>query len=447
MTVVPPHVRVVRFFEQRPWLGDLLFKVLPLSFLAWTFWGTSTGYYENEAYAVGFLGSTVNRALMLTLEMIVIAPLVISRIRPGLAATVMAVGAVLQIVTLSGPGFSVIAVPLAVYSCAKYGTRRVSRTFLLVGLGGAVLVGLFGLVEQFRFAENPAAPGFTLDVAWMAVMVTFITLFAAAVVLVAWLLGDLSGRRRREVEAVAEKNRLLEVERDQEARMAAAAERMRIAREMHDVISHSMSVMIAQADGGRYVLNQDPQRAGEAFETIGETGREALSQMRRMLGVLREEHEELARRPAPGVQDLDQLVADVQASGLPVTLHMAPHLPSLQESVGLAVYRIVQEALTNTLKHGGPDAQAQVWLGVDSDSEDLVVEIRDSGQGAQADNDGAGSGLLGMTERAQLYGGTLEVHRPERGFAVTARFPFSAVFSSRSGSDTVKTSPVKGSTA
>ncbi|GFZ87440.1 sensor histidine kinase [Nesterenkonia alkaliphila] len=192
----------------------------------------------------------------------------------------------------------------------------------------------------------------------MLFIAALITGFCAAVVVSAWLFGDLAGRRRREREAIQERNRLLERERDQEAQLAADAERMRIAREMHDVVSHSMSVMIAQADGGRYVLQADPARAGQAFETIGETGREALTELRRMLGVLREEGEQKLR-PAPGIESIPQLVADVQASGLPVELHIAhASLPPMNEGVELAIYRIAQEALTNTLKHGGEGARA-----------------------------------------------------------------------------------------
>lgn len=259
--------------------------------------------------------------------------------------------------------------------------------------------------------------------------------FCAAVVVGAWTIGDLGGRRRREQAAVSEKNRLLEVERDQEARLAADAERMRIAREMHDVVSHSMSVMIAQSDGGRYVVHQNPHQAEEAFQAIGTTGRETLSELRRMLGVLREDSEELARRPAPNLDGLPQLLEDVRASGLDVCLEALPEdLPPLTEGAGLTVYRIIQEALTNTLKHGGERASATVGLSVapgaeSSAAQELRLEVRDTGQGAAALSDGAGSGIRGMTERARLYGGDVEARAHSDGFVLGARFPLHRVVS------------------
>ncbi|WP_258934141.1 sensor histidine kinase [Nesterenkonia pannonica] len=261
---------------------------------------------------------------------------------------------------------------------------------------------------------------------------TLLTGFCASVVVGAWTLGDLGGRRRREQAATNEKNRLLEVEREQEARLAADAERMRIAREMHDVVSHSMSVMIAQSDGGRYVLRNDAEQAEQAFEAIGRTGREALSELRSMLGVLREGSEDLQRRPAPSLDQLPQLLDDIRASGLEVRVMSAPeHLPILSEGAGLAVYRIIQEALTNTLKHGGSDAAAELRVTVEHTASEatpeLVVDVRDDGAGADAPSDGSGSGILGMSERARLYGGVLNASAEQGGYRLTARFPLRKV--------------------
>lgn len=428
LVAVPVHVRVVRFFEARPWLGDSVFKVLPLLFFVMVFWWWSyPGFAE---WTTGMFGARVHAPTMTILELLAILPLALSRIRPGLAAGIIAVAALGQMLLLFGPGVSSIAVPLVIYTCAKYGTRRVSLSYLVLGGIGGLLVGAHVVVAMGFLADYD---GVAYGPNWPGILFTA-TLsagFCAAVVLAAWLLGDLAGRRRQERESIAEKNRLLERERDQEARLAADAERMRIAREMHDVVSHSMSVMIAQADGGRYVLHGDPGRAARAFETIGETGREALTELRRMLGVLRET-DELQTRPAPGVADLPDLIDDFRASGLPVQLHIAEHMvPEFSEAVGLAVYRIVQEALTNTLKHGGRGAEATVGIHRDS-SQHLVVEIRDTGRGAQAEGDGSGSGVLGMAERVKLYGGSL-VARPRddgssaSGFLVVARFPLQRI--------------------
>lgn len=430
--VSPPHVRIMRFFERHLWLGDTLWKVLPLVLLSQMIWVLSG---PGRGHGHGFFGTEVYIPAMVILDLLAVVPLALSRIRPGLAAGIIAFACICQLLALYGVGMSAFSVPLIVYACAKFGSRRVSRGYLILALFGAVLLGLFCFLVLSVQGDpmNPLDPGWS---GYLAISL-LITGFSATTVLAAWLFGDLAGRRRREREAIEEKNRLLERERDQEARLAADAERMRIAREMHDVVSHSMSVMIAQADGGRYVIDQDPVRAGEAFETIGATGREALTELRRMLGVLREEGE-LKKRPAPGVNDLPRLVEDVRASGLEVELNIAQgSLPELNEGVQLAIYRIVQEALTNTLKHGGAEATAEIWLGTDHRSGELALEVRDTGQGA-TDDDGAGSGLLGMAERAKLYGGSL-VARPkgeeslESGFVVEARFPLSRVRQPASG--------------
>lgn len=428
----PVHVRVVRFFEARPWLGSSLLA-LPLALAAFTAWGLNRP-------STGMLGAGVLWPLMLLLDLAAILPVAFSRVRPGWAVAVAGTACTLQILTLQGPGWSSLAVPLLVYAAAKYGTRRISLTALGWGLLGGLLAGatlVVGyLIRWYRYDpdESPFyAPDPLAELPFLIVTMLLIAGFCAAVVVGAWTIGDLGGRRRREQAAVSEKNRLLEVERDQEARLAADAERMRIAREMHDVVSHSMSVMIAQSDGGRYVVHQDPHQAEEAFQAIGATGREALSELRRMLGVLREDSEELARRPAPSLEGLPQLIEDVRASGLEVTLEAFPeHLPPLTEGAGLTVYRIIQEALTNTLKHGGEQAAATIRLTVAPGAEgtaaqELALQISDTGHGAAALSDGAGSGIRGMTERARLYGGHVEARAHSGGFLLTARFPLDRV--------------------
>ncbi|NYJ78096.1 signal transduction histidine kinase [Nesterenkonia xinjiangensis] len=411
-TMQPLHVRLWQTLGRRPWILDGGLIALPLALFA-------------VLTAVGAEGRTLFGGqgpwlLVLSLDLMTTLPLAARRSRPAWAAGLIALGALGQVLTLTGPGYTALTVPIVLYSVAKFGTRRASRLYLIVALIGAVLLGGQVFVQQMIFLGGPPVDPMTF------VLVLLLTGFSAAVVLVAWLLGDLGGRRRREIAAITERNELLELEREHETRLAADAERMRIAREMHDVISHSMSVMIAQADGGRYVVAQDPQRAGEAFETIGRTGREALTEMRSMLGVLREERESLLLRPSPGLEDLGRMIADVRAAGLPVELNdrVAETLgrpPALPEGAGLAVHRIVQEALTNTLKHGGPEASATVAL----QAEDgwLIVAVRDTGRGSRAETDGAGSGLLGMAERARLHGGTVEATAHTRGFDVVARLP------------------------
>ncbi|PRZ17707.1 sensor histidine kinase [Nesterenkonia sandarakina] len=407
-------------------LIDALIKVLPL--LVLMLFSHSGGMRSS-----GEIGIQVPWWVIILVEVFAILPLAFSRTNPGAAAGVIAVFCATQLVIGTAPGVSALAVPLVLYACAKYSTPRVSWSFLAVALLGAAALGAYFIFLDMYYMQQ-----YDYYNSWTNSLVSagLIAGFAAAVALTSWLAGHLAGRRRRELGAISERNQLLIRERDQEARLAVDAERMRIAREMHDVISHSMSVMIAQADGGRYVLQQSPERAERAFATISDTGREALTEMRRMLGVLRDEDGALQKRPAPGVQDLPQLIEDVAASGLPVRLHMlSDSIPKLPEGVGLAAYRIVQEALTNTLKHAGPQAHAEVWVATAAEAEPaLMLEVRDSGRGAAAPDDGAGSGLLGMTERARLYGGTVTTRAHAGGFDVLARFPLGADSAGSAGS-------------
>ena len=253
------------------------------------------------------------------------------------------------------------------------------------------------------------------------VLLVVVVALCASIVLIAWLLGGVGFRRRREIEGIRERNRLLERERESETRLAADAERMRIAREMHDVSAHSLSVVIAQADGGRYAAKSDPAVAVGALETIAQTGREALAQTRSLLGFLRaEEDDERTSSPLPGVADIGSLIADVRSAGLPVSVTELDDVDRgrLAEGASLAVYRIVQEALTNVLKHAGDGARAHVEL-LAEDAE-LVARISDNGTGnttgrgrgetdghgaddpTQAAASGRGYGIVGMQERAAL---------------------------------------------
>ncbi|WP_188550240.1 sensor histidine kinase [Sediminivirga luteola] len=433
---VPWYMRLPRYLDRRPWIMDTLVWAVPLALIGVLSFGA--GQADQTVW-----GRPSPPALLLALELLTTLPLALRRTRPAVSAGLIATGAALQVLLLTGPASTCVTVPAAVYATAKYGSRRVSLGYLLLALAGALLLGAFFAVQVLYL--GPAVP-FRWEFVIVVVMVVG---FAASVVVACWLLGAMSGRKRREIQAISERNRLLEREREQEARLAADAERMRIAREMHDVISHSMSVMIAQADGGRYVLNSasgsgtretptgTAQAAGHvasagavhaaegAFGTIAETGREALAQMRRMLGVLREEGEALQMRPAPGLSDLPRLIADVRATGLPVVLEGDPAvLPPLPEGAGLAMYRIVQEALTNVMKHAGPEASATVSVQARRwPAPELVVCVRDDGLGSAAAGDGQGSGLLGMRERAALYGGVVETYADARGFQVLARFP------------------------
>jgi signal transduction histidine kinase len=225
----------------------------------------------------------------------------------------------------------------------------------------------------------------------------------------------------------------LEAEQQAQARAAVAAERARIARELHDVIAHSVSVMVIQAGAAEQLLEQTPERARGPLEAVQDTGRQTIVELRRLLGILREDGQELSLAPQPGLAGLDLLVEEMRQAGLPVQLRAEGQPGRLPPGADLAAYRIIQEALTNTLRHAGP-AQAEVIVRYQDHAVEL--EILDNGQGPPL-RDGAdgrsGHGLVGMRERVALYGGTLDAGpratttgTAETGYAVRARLPTDA---------------------
>jgi signal transduction histidine kinase len=231
-------------------------------------------------------------------------------------------------------------------------------------------------------------------------------------VLLAAALGAWRRSRRTELAALRERTRLLAVERDQQA----ALERARIARELHDVVAHSLSVIVVQADGAAAAAAQRPEQAVGALNTIGDTAREALGQMRRLLGVLRE-RDEAELTPQPGVAQLDALVEQVARAGVPAHLAREGHPRDVAGEVDLTLYRVAQEALTNVIKHAGPVSRVDVVLRYQEDAVEL--HVRDDGRGGQT-TDGRGQGLVGMRERVGLHDGTLEAGPNEQGFEVRA---------------------------
>ncbi|MEV5746239.1 sensor histidine kinase [Actinoallomurus sp. NPDC052308] len=276
----------------------------------------------------------------------------------------------------------------------------------------AVAVAEFGAaLAVWRWWVEPNAPN-----KWSALLP--FTVFTGAM----WIWGLYMSTRRKYTAELEERAKRLERERDAHMQVAAAGERARIAREMHDVIAHSVSVMVVQADGASYMVDIDPARAKRAMETIGTTGRQALTEMRRMLGVLREGGDAGPYAPQPGVEQLAELVDQIRSAGLPVGLTVEGVPSELPTALQLTVYRIVQEALTNTRKHAGPAATAEVNLHYGDDA--VEIRIRDDGRGAAAVGDGQGHGLVGMSERAALYGGSVRSGpRPGGGWEVFARLP------------------------
>lgn len=317
-------------------------------------------------------------------------PLVWRRMYPVAAGGIVAVASYAHLAFLPelGPG-TAIAVPVAVYSLAAYAPRWAANVALVAAVAGGAGAGA-------RYLSPPGSRPF--DVAVMAVLVA---VFLGGI----WAFGRVRGLRLREVTSLTERNRLLELERLKEAELAATQERTRIAREMHDIVAHSLTAIIAQADGGRYAAAQHPETATEVFATISETGRGALTDMRSLLSVLREDSPR-EFTTTPGLGDLGALIDRMGDSGLDVTFTETGTPREVSDGLGLSVYRIVQESLTNVLKHAGPSAHAEVTL--DWRPDRLVVETVDDGRGAAAlvEARPGGQGLTGIDERARLHGGT-----------------------------------------
>jgi signal transduction histidine kinase len=228
-------------------------------------------------------------------------------------------------------------------------------------------------------------------------------------------------RRLREA-ALQETNEALARERDERARTAVAEERTRIARELHDVVAHAVSVIVVQARGGRRLLDAEPEAARGAFDTIERTGQDALGEMRRLLGALRADDEALALAPQPSMTRLQALAEAVTEAGLPVELRIDGDPAELPPGVDVSAYRIVQEALTNALRHAGP---ARALVVVRYGDGELEIEVADDGRGAAQGTNGSGQGLVGIRERVNVYGGAFQAgRRPGGGYAVRATLPF-----------------------
>lgn len=271
---------------------------------------------------------------------------------------------------------------------------------------------LAGLLVPVVMAALLAAVG--IPNGWNAVLPAWLlTLFGGAGV---WLAGNA-------VRDLEERARRLERERELSAQVAVAGERARIARELHDVVAHSVSVMVVQAGAARTLMERHPEGAAEAVRAVEDQGRAALDELRRLLGLLSEESEDAALAPAPGLDSIGALVERVTAAGLPVELHVkgGRHLPP---GLDVTAYRIVQEALTNALKHSH-GARAEVEIATEAAA--LSIQVRNTAGHRVLGATGAGLGLLGMRERVALFGGELETGPlPDGGFRVAARFPMEA---------------------
>jgi signal transduction histidine kinase len=373
---------VVRTLRDWPLVGDAaLALVLAVLVVGDVF--TSGNYLTGPRWLYVFAG------LLMTL------PLAWRR-RSPLAVVVVVMGALIaQSLALgdSAPSPDSELVPwlIAVYSVAAHGDRR--TTFA----GGAISLAA-GLVWL-------GPDDFLLPT----------VIFGGA-----WLAGRLMQGRHLYAAALEERAGILERERDVNARVAAAEERVRLARELHDVVGHSLSLMVVQAGAERLALGEERPLTREALLAIERTGREALAEMSRLLGILRTEGEQLALAPRPSLAQVEGLVQTVRDAGVPADLRVEGVPATLPPGIDVSAYRILQEALTNVVKHAGP-ARASVVVRYSSGA--LELEVVDDGRGGTNGHE-PGYGLAGMRERVELCGGTLEAGRGKQGgFTVKARLP------------------------
>jgi signal transduction histidine kinase len=391
----PLSVRLTRSVSRvrnlNPWIIDALITT-PLALVALRVLSVSGGagsdYREPTAWAYA-------------LTVVATVPYFFRRFAP-LPVFVVATSAMILLVI--GDFESNVCVQLALigtYTVATYCSAR--QRYAGIGVLGFafLLLGVFG------------APG--LDATGLAAN---IGIFAAA-----YFFGSTIRNRRLYMEQLEERAASLERERDEEAKRAVADERLRIAQELHDVVAHSMGVIAVQAGVGAHVIDTDPVEAKRSLEAISATSRSTLTEIRRMLGVLREDTG-AEYEPAPDLAELPRLVDAVRAAGLEVEVNVAGSGTDVPPGVSFTAYRIVQEALTNVLKHAGP---ARATVVVDYEPGVLHVEVADDGRGVNGRSSSGGHGLVGMRERVAVYGGTLTAApRLGGGFRVAATLPYGA---------------------
>ncbi len=381
--------QVRRHSERSPWLVDLPVAVLLFALVAVPL----SGPVVEGAVPAGPVAYLLAAAAA--------APYAVHRRWPLPALAVSSVALVLYSAGhyAGYPGFATFGL---VFGLALHGERRQS----MLGYAGSLVALSTALALQPRELADTSS--------WVTSLLTLT---------VAWLAGEnLRGRRARWA-ALEERARRLEVEREVRARQAVDEERMRIARELHDVVAHSMSVVAVQAGVAHHVIDSRPELAKQTLSTIETTSRAALVEMRRMLGVLRQADDpDGTLTPAPGLDEIGALCAGFADAGLEVALRLDGAELDVPSGAQLSAYRIVQESLTNALKHGGPQARVTVAA-----SPDLVeVEVVDAGSPHPSSGSvpGAGQGLVGMRERVALFGGVLEAAAtPDGGFRVHATLP------------------------
>lgn len=357
---------------------------------------------------------------------LMVGSLVMRRHSPLLALAGVTLAGLVQLVLSTDPMATLVAIPVVAYSVARWVPGQAARIVLAVGALGSFLAPIRWILLDL---SHPSIRDLIwLMLAWFVCMGLVITPYAV-------------GRRVREsseahlhrVAVAEERYRTMLTEREQDSRLAESRARTQIARELHDIVAHSLSVMIVQAEGGRAMAAKKPEAATEALNTIAETGREALSEMRRILGVLRDEPEpgrQADFAPAPRLTDIPDLVART-SDRAQLAVHGQP--PRVSPALELTAYRVVQEALTNFLKHAGP--QATVLVTITYGMREIGIDVLDNGIATpSAVPQNPGHGLRGMHERVASMGGRLLTRaRPGGGFQVTAALPIPSQLSQQEG--------------
>lgn len=341
-------------------------------------------------------------------ELMICASLAFRMHRPRWSLALATIGGLIVAATIHAPTFTTLVIPVIAYSMARWAevlVRRITQ--------GAMLLGTTVAPISWT-ALWSVSPGEMMAMMIGCALAVGTAYLFGRTLRVSWV------QRNERNRAAEERNRHFMVEREQQLRMNAVHERNRIARELHDIIAHSLSVIVVQAEGGKAVAAKNPEMAQQALTTIADTSRTSLAEMRAMVRLLRGESEEGEEYvPAPGLADIPSLAERTGNA----TLVVEGDLPQVSDAIGLAAYRVVQESLTNVLKHAGPQAHAYVtisyWPG------EIQLEIADDGRGAAAQNDGQGNGVQGMRERLELHGGQLIAQpRVGGGFVVRARLPY-----------------------
>ena len=377
-------------------------------------------------YLIGFhyVVSPIQAQFLVAVAMI--TPLVLRTHYPQVMLLLSALAGVAHLFVADGPLPCLVVVPVIVYSVARQVDALSSRSAVLIGMAGSIVGPL-----QWAWANG-----------WDINFLVVVFLVCSGMVLTPYVIGrrlhDTAKAKEAAEHLEQERVRTLLADREQRARMAEIHARQQIARELHDIVAHSLSVMVVQAEGGRALAAKKPEKAAEVLATIAGTGREALAEMRRIVGVLRNSpEEESTYSPMPGLSDIAEMV---QRTGERVRLHTTGDTPAAGAATQLTVYRIVQEALTNFLKHAGAQATALVTLETSADR--IVVEVTDDGIGSASRSDGMGHGLRGMHERVSAMGGTLEAGPGTTGgFRVHAVVPVATTTTHRRLPEQVRERP------